>query len=119
VWILDRPFLDWDKTDVSRWAYEPIDQNHTGVAPAAMQNIASQMFSYSAQGGSKLKVLAFAPDVVLHRDRPDYNGQFWPHYAYLRGKTIDGQGKECVVAMPLAKVMDEMPECAILDGWSW
>ena len=114
--ILDPPFLEWDKEDVSRWACTHIDQKHIGIAAAAMQNIASQMFSYLLQWGSKLKVLAFSPDgVSFQGERPDYNGNTWPHYAYLRGKMIDRQGRECVVAMPLAKVLEEMPECTILE----
>jgi hypothetical protein len=120
VRVLDHPFLDWDNMNVSRWAYEPLDRNHTGIAAAAMQNTASQLFSYLAQWGFKLKVLAFAPDDVVSRgERPDYNGNFWPHHAYLTGKTIDRQGKDCVVAMPLAQVMEEMSGSTILDGCPW
>jgi hypothetical protein len=71
-----------------------------------MQKFASEMMSYLAKRGSRLKLLAFAsrmqPD--FDEDLPpdsDSNGHWWPNYYYLRDREIDTEGREHTVAMPV------------------
>jgi hypothetical protein len=78
--MLDGPFIKWDADlPASHWRTAPLPGHHVWVAATVMQNIASQVYEFLNQRGSKIRVFAWQPHHFIFEDRlVNMNGHRWP-----------------------------------------
>ncbi|KAH7411683.1 hypothetical protein DE146DRAFT_248946 [Phaeosphaeria sp. MPI-PUGE-AT-0046c] len=118
---MDCPYLDWNcDSNEYQWTDGRLPDMYVEVAAVALQNLATQVFRYLCEHGSRFRALAWKPlrrNHELDTDSiPDSNGHCWPAYAYYKGRVTDAQGVARVVAIPVSNYEGEMLESDIFDG---
>jgi hypothetical protein len=102
--ILDPPFLDWDNSrDTVYFSQNPIEAVHVESAAAALQNLMNHILQILIDHGSKMRQLGWLPSRTSGASSGlDSKGHRWPEYVYFRGRLVNGQGREKIVATPIA-----------------
>ena len=98
---------------------KPISIDDVKCASSTVKSLATQVYRYTVAQGSKLKVFCSHPstDFSYYTDAlpPDADGQYWPNFAYVRGRITCMQGTDEVVAVPLKNSAREMPQATVLQ----
>ncbi|KAF2676220.1 hypothetical protein K458DRAFT_437389 [Lentithecium fluviatile CBS 122367] len=122
--LLEMPAIDYtgyaQNGPDSAVPIKPITEAAIPLVRATMQHFASEVMQYLSSHGSHLKILIVGNYVVpqhLQSVCRDLDGQIWPWYKYIRGRTTDLQGGERIVAVPAPDAESELPDRMAYFQW--
>jgi hypothetical protein len=78
-----------------------------------MQERATEIMRFFDKVGSHIKWFGIYSDPFMISAEPDSNGHKWPHYFYVRGRSLDSMGREQVTAIPI--LFGDLPEDSVFN----
>jgi hypothetical protein len=114
--MLNMPYIDYGmKPNPNIFNLDTISDANAGLCRVLMQNFASQVMKYLDSLGSRVRLFAAQPSVFPElRPAIDCDGNKWPEYFYLKGRSRDARAQEEAVALPLRGALAEMRGDAVL-----